>query len=462
MLTGRESLIRLIGHRRRFLPNRQSLLSTPAQSSLNLCNGDTTGGFAAEGSSQHENEVSENFKSGERVGKMSTSGSVACPVCGSSIRDEDHVINSHLNACLARGTKRKLTQQTLLQLNFCSASNDKTSYSDSDLKTNLEENAIHNLSNSAATEEKQNEQFESPLNFLSTESPISDENKSNIKFKADSSSSFNKDKMPKFKAVTSIDDIFGLTLDTFIVGRRFGDEAELNLGMMITLQRDPNNVKDPNAIKVLSAYSGTCKVLGFLPRGLAHYLSPLIDKYCLSFQGCVTSLPKHSLDVIPIQIKCEKRMLVIEKEDDELNIFNSLWENILIVIESSKNVPPCGAKYQQNFSLLTQEVLRSNSHLFSDDEIIFLESFASLSNDSQKLFVRLHTRKGPWFRMSNICYPEILDSQEAAKGLSATGYIHLFDSVKMLHKSGMEEVLNLLTVSELRAISSTLKKELMR
>lgn len=56
--------------------------------------------------------------------------------------------------------------------------------------------------------------------------------------------------MPKFKAVTSIDDIFGLTLDTFIVGRRFGDEAELNLGMMITLQRDPNNVKDPNAIKV--------------------------------------------------------------------------------------------------------------------------------------------------------------------------------------------------------------------
>lgn len=42
--------------------------------------------------------------------------------------------------------------------------------------------------------------------------------------------------------------------------------------------------------------------------------------------------------------------------------------------------------------------------------------------------------------------------------ITATGYIHLFDSVKMLHKSGMEEVLNLLTVSELRAISSTLKK----
>lgn len=31
MLTGRESLVRLIGKRRRFLPNRQSLLSAPIQ-----------------------------------------------------------------------------------------------------------------------------------------------------------------------------------------------------------------------------------------------------------------------------------------------------------------------------------------------------------------------------------------------------------------------------------------------
>lgn len=81
-----------------FFPRFESLFHF--QSSLNLCNGDTTGGFAAEGSSQHENEVSENFKSGERVGKMSTSGSVACPVCGSSIRDEDYVINSHLSIFL--------------------------------------------------------------------------------------------------------------------------------------------------------------------------------------------------------------------------------------------------------------------------------------------------------------------------------------------------------------------------
>ena len=39
-------------------------------------------------------------------------------------------------------------------------------------------------------------------------------------------------------------------------------------------------------IQVLSADSGSfkCKVLGFLPRELAQYLSPLMEKYCLSFE----------------------------------------------------------------------------------------------------------------------------------------------------------------------------------
>ena len=36
--------------------------------------------------------------------------------------------------------------------------------------------------------------------------------------------------------------------------------------------------------QVVSADSGCCKVLGFLPRELAQYLSPLIEKYRLSFE----------------------------------------------------------------------------------------------------------------------------------------------------------------------------------
>lgn len=116
--------------------------------------------------------------------------------------------------------------------------------------------------------------------------------------------------------VTTMENVSGVTLQTFIVGRRFfSHENELNVGANISLLPDPHNVKDPNAIKVslllfnlfisgskfislikkgilfvwiqvLSADSGSskCKVLGFLPRELAQYLSPLMEKYCLSFE----------------------------------------------------------------------------------------------------------------------------------------------------------------------------------
>lgn len=46
------------------------------------------------------------------------------------------------------------------------------------------------------------------------------------------------------------DDLSGMILQTFIVGRKFSNEKELNLGERISLERDPTNVKDPNAIKV--------------------------------------------------------------------------------------------------------------------------------------------------------------------------------------------------------------------
>lgn len=127
--------------------------------------------------------------------------------------------------------------------------------------------------------------------------------------------------------------------------------------------------------------------------------------------------------------------------------------------DSSKTRVLSTAKYQQNFSLLLQEVLRSYSHLFTVDEKIFLEKFTTLSDDSQRLFVRLYTRKGPWFRMSSIFYSEILDCDEAAKGLDATGYICSVGSVSDLQDNDLKDALNLLTVSELREILCTLIKK---
>lgn len=48
----------------------------------------------------------------------------------------------------------------------------------------------------------------------------------------------------------TVDDISGVPIDTFIVGRKFSDVKYLNLGASISLLRDPDNINDSNAIKV--------------------------------------------------------------------------------------------------------------------------------------------------------------------------------------------------------------------
>lgn len=85
MLNGRESLIRLVGKRRHFLPNRQSLLSDP---------------FATHNDSIENTEAEKLVDSKEATKFVSESGSseklVTCPVCGHKVSGEHNDINSHL------------------------------------------------------------------------------------------------------------------------------------------------------------------------------------------------------------------------------------------------------------------------------------------------------------------------------------------------------------------------------
>ncbi|CAL5370348.1 unnamed protein product [Camellia sinensis] len=395
---------------------------------------------------------------------------VTCPVCGNTVCGntvcgEDYMINSRLDTCLARGTKRKLKQRTLLQLNFCLQSKVKTRSSDSDHvganvvpkgPDNILCDTIHKLDGFVDGDEKASIQCKSLLNsesILCSDGSV--ENLINgdvINCRVGLPSLLPKNEMPKYEMAETMDDISGRVLETFIVGCKFSDDVELNHGKSITLLRNPDNIKDCNAIKVLSADSGCFKVLGFLPRQLAQYLSPLMDNYCLSFEGCITSVPKHSLDVVPIQIICQNEIFFGEKEYDSIQVVKSLWKNAFHVAESAKSHPPTMTKYQQNFSLLIQEVLRSYPHLLNYAGKIFLETLTSRSDDSQRLFVRLYTRKGPWFRISNIFYPEISDCNQAFKELSAMGYIRSVGSISDLRDNDLKEVLTVLTVSELREI----------
>ncbi|KAF3457092.1 hypothetical protein FNV43_RR01749 [Rhamnella rubrinervis] len=457
MLRGRESLIRLVGKRRRLLPHRHSLLSFPI--SLNL-RADEDGEVS---NTKMEHLEDEGVHEGEESVEMS------CPICGCKLSGNNNTINSHIDVCLIRGTKRKLTQRTLLEMNFSSKAKVQIHSSEREelenhFFNNFVQNSIHGLCDVGAIEETKSNLCGSLLNLkCEMRSEIDGPSNNTVgvdrtDINVDTHPLFLKDEVPDYDMAMPMDGISGMVLETFIVGRRFSNEKELNHGESIFLVRDPLNAKDPNAIEVISADSGSSKVLGFLPRELSQYLSPLIDKYCLSFEGRITSVPKCSLDVVPIQISCHKVVSNCSREIDDIEIFKYLWKNVWQVIESSKNCRASATKYQQNFCVFVQEVLRSNPHLFTDDEKKFMESFNSLSDDCQRLFVRLYTRKGPWFRMSSISYPEILDPLRAMKELSAAGFTRSFNDKNELHCEDINGILNLLNVAELREIMCILKQ----
>ncbi|KAI3766184.1 hypothetical protein L2E82_16236 [Cichorium intybus] len=55
--------------------------------------------------------------------------------------------------------------------------------------------------------------------------------------------------------------------------------------------------------------------------------------------------------------------------------------------------------------------------------------------------------QGPWFRMCNISYAEILDHQQAVKELSAGGYVYSIKTINELHKDDLEGILNVLNAA---------------
>lgn len=89
------------------------------------------------------------------------------------------------------------------------------------------------------------------------------------------------------------------------------------------------------------------------------------------FQGFVTTTPRSSVDVVPIEIMCDNIKSFHENSCD-VEEFKILWRSVQQVIDSMKNFTPNALKYQKNFCLLVQEVLQCYTHLLSDDEKHFL------------------------------------------------------------------------------------------
>ncbi|KAI4341680.1 hypothetical protein MLD38_026374 [Melastoma candidum] len=436
MLVGRESLVRLIGKRRKFLPNRESLLaSAPLVQSCLHCDLDKDGNI--------DKDDDAGVIGYDASSDMSAAESVVCPVCGKEIKGGNYNINSHLDTCLLQGTKRKLTQRTLLQLDFRRGSKIKICSKELEQSPDTDNSVLDScLPTNVDTGDPLVDTYVIPSADNNTESICKNAmsvhlNTPHLPIKGAHDNFFG-------ASTNNEEAISGTILDTFIVGRKFSN-VEVTFGMKVSLMREPENVKDPNAVKVFSTDLNSH--LGYLPRSLAQFMSPLMDRHLLCFEGCVASLPVHHLDIVAIKISCQN----CEKSYQDIEDIKYLWSNVLQEIENSKRNPPNLTKYQQNFLIFVNEILLSSSYLFTEDEKIFMESFTSLSNDSQRLFIRLYSRKGPWFPMSKISYPEISNVGQAIDDLSAKEFMLPFEPDNG-HTDDLAGILGTLNVSELHEV----------
>lgn len=76
--------------------------------------------------------------------------------------------------------------------------------------------------------------------------------------------------------------------------------------------------------------------------------------------------------------------------------------------------------YLDNFEMVLREVEQSYGDLLSSSEQVFLRDFGALGLGARRLYVRLLSRRGPWFRRDRLRYPEIDDG--AADELLAAGF----------------------------------------
>ncbi|KAJ7549063.1 hypothetical protein O6H91_07G038500 [Diphasiastrum complanatum] len=253
--------------------------------------------------------------------------------------------------------------------------------------------------------------------------------------------------------------LFSGLLETEIVGRKFHLEGACEEGMHVTVIREPDNPKDPRAIKVISLDKSDGPSLGHLPRKLAYYLSTLLDRGAIHMKGVVVTVPDEPFKAIPLKLFCESSVPEVYAESEEGTSLLGIWSNALRAGKSivptmdAQTVIPDVSRYQQNFITLLRTVLERDSHLFSDDEKVFLGSFSSLSGDAQRIFIHLYQRKGPWFQVNKISYKDVSDGESATEELVAARFLTDSGASEEVGKQEVfKERIQVLTVLELKQL----------
>ena len=94
------------------------------------------------------------------------------------------------------------------------------------------------------------------------------------------------------------------------------------------------------------------------------------------FQGTILKVPEKASEPVPIKLQFERRRdLECTKDDSEC--FEQTWQKIQEIVEVS-NGKENSIKYLHNFTYILKAVLERDSHLFSEEEIMFLGVLTSL------------------------------------------------------------------------------------
>lgn len=163
-----------------------------------------------------------------------------------------------VDLCLVRGTKRTLTQRTILD--FCSRSTGGIELDKSETvqKNRREQEIVHDdksvsdsecvlietdLSESSRRREVENEALLGKITQVCV-------NNSDVRCSSPSCSPSSDNDMFDFHMHISDDDLSATKLETVIVGRRYHAKHEPSPGATVYILRDPENVKDNYALKV--------------------------------------------------------------------------------------------------------------------------------------------------------------------------------------------------------------------
>ena len=84
--------------------------------------------------------------------------------------------------------------------------------------------------------------------------------------------------------------------------------------------------------------------------------------------------------------------------------------------------------YLDYFNYILEFVEKQYDHVLDLPEHLFYQAFRDLSEQAQCLYLRFSNRRGDYFRLKKIYYPEISDLQEAKEELIHQGFIQINES----------------------------------